>query len=274
VSSCSRVFAIWMESAELEWINALAAAGKLPIFEQLRQQGTISYLEGPTHTASEVAHPMLISGCLPSTSGGWSVQPFDPKTYQLSPTEPFGYEQHPPFYDLDPSIRTLTFDLSETPVFDHLPATQIAGWGAHAPLGPRSSKPSGLVDEIVTRFGDHPTGQGRDQADAHSQESLEKLFRDVMSGLKMREAATIALMKEQPWDLFLTDFSEFHSAGHFLMPPANEHDSLAQWCRERLEAVDATLGRMLDSLPDEVRVVVFSIHGMRSNYEDSANLLL
>lgn len=275
----SRVFAVWLEAAEIDWIEPLCREGLMPNFQRLRAEGTFAPLEGSKHTFAESAHPMLMTGCRPEKTGGWSILPFDPQRYQFGQLEAFSYHRFPPFFALDSKYRTLVFDISETPIFDELPATQIAGWGSHVPLGPRASKPESLVHQIVERFGDHPGGLDRDVADPYSDDSLEQLHQNILAGLQMREAATIALIREQPWDLFFTGFSEVHSSGHWLEVPAgNELGSQSYWkqdyLRELYTKFDASLGRVLSALPLQTQTVLFSIHGMRPNHDDPANNLL
>jgi len=275
----NQVFAIWLEAADLDVIQELMADGQLPTLEKCWNEGTFAELRGSEMIVSETVHPMLLSGCHPETTGAWSVLPYDPQTYQPLPTEPFTYTKFPPFFALPEMFRAVVFDISEAPLFEEIHATQVVAWGAHAPLSPRLSKPAHLSQEIVKRFGDHPTGLGKDHADFQDAESLRELHRKLIQGLQMRESATIALCQELEWDLFLTGIPELHSAGHFLTPVDTSDSPLSveeahRMLTEIYRESDRILGNILESLPDQTVSVIFSVHGMRFNHEDPPNLIL
>jgi len=77
------------------------------------------------------------------------------------------------------------------------------------------------------------------------------------------------LLEESDWDLFITCFSELHRAGHYLCPnpehneqPLDDRDTLIDVYR----AVDQAIGTLLSAhTAQNVRVVVFSLHGMGPN---------
>jgi predicted AlkP superfamily phosphohydrolase/phosphomutase len=81
-------------------------------------------------------------------------------------------------------------------------------------------------------------------------------------------------MEKAHWDLFMTAFSETHSAGHQFWhhtdpaSPAYDPDispEMSGAIRDAYIAVDAALGRILEELPPDVDVFAFSLHGLETH---------
>jgi predicted AlkP superfamily phosphohydrolase/phosphomutase len=87
------------------------------------------------------------------------------------------------------------------------------------------------------------------------------------------------LLAREPWDLFVTVFSETHSAGHHLwhQSEATGHPVRRERAEDALlqvfQAVDRAIHEVVAAAGDDAAVVVFSPQGMESNSMDLPSLV-
>ena len=90
--------------------------------------------------------------------------------------------------------------------------------------------------------------------------------------MRQQTRALALLLERTRWDLFFASYAEPHQAGHLLWhlcdPSHLEHDPDAAedvrgGIREIYKAVDEGIGDLLEGLPAETTVLVFTPHGMR-----------
>jgi predicted AlkP superfamily phosphohydrolase/phosphomutase len=101
---------------------------------------------------------------------------------------------------------------------------------------------------------------------------LAALRRNLLEGARRRGDASLWLLRETDWRLFITVFVEVHRAGHYLWPEQAGDGTLA--CSGDLfdvyRAVDDQVGRILAEIDlDRTTLVVFSLHGMGPNRAQS-----
>jgi len=133
---------------------------------------------------------------------------------------------------------------------DGLNGVQITNWGVHDSWSwPRSSWPSGLIHEVVDRFGEHPVPYC--DAPDPSLADYEVLRAGLIEGVRRKANLLRHHLAQEDWDFFLGVFSESHCAGHqfwHLMDPshprhaASAPPSLHWTIRDVYRAIDAGVG--------------------------------
>lgn len=275
-----RVAAIGIDAAEWKAVQDLVAAGRLPRIEALLAESTVSELEGEPAYRAEAVWTELIAGRPPGSSGYWSIADFDPSTYDVRCVGAF---RGAPFW-AHPDLRTIAFDVPQTHLSADVRGIQVTGWGAHSPQFPTASWPGDLIEEIDRRFGVHRAVLSDSFPGWHNEHYLANLRDALVDGLATKVAITGWLLEQLPdWDLFVTVLGETHTAGHQYLHGVLErhplHDlPLARHAEQHLHdvwaAVDETVGALVDLVGEETTIVLFAVHGMRTNGADTANVLL
>ena len=149
------VAVIGLDSADAELLDRWAAAGYLPHFARLREEGAYASLVGPDLYLSEQAWTLVLTGCEADRTGYWSRWKFDPASYQLRDTGAYDFER-PPFFALGSRRRVAIFDVPQIRLRDDVGGVQVAAWGARSARTSAGSAPSDLLSELVRRHGRHP----------------------------------------------------------------------------------------------------------------------
>lgn len=270
----SPVVALGLDAADPVLLDRYMAAGHLPVLSSLRRRGTYARLSTFDYCRAEASNTTFLTGCAPGTHGYWSPFRFHPD-YRVE-TTPYSFTDFTPFYGLGPDYRVAVFDMPQSKLSPDVNGVQVLGWGAHSPRCPSHSSPPELFDEIVARHGAHPTLRKDDVHSVGDAAAVERLKRDLETGIERRTAACLDLLGRERWDLFLTYFGEIHAGQHYLWHLSHpDHPLFAHFgtpgrdpLLELVQAVDHAIGRLIAALPPDTRVVVFSDHGMESNTTD------
>ena len=143
---------------------------------------------------------------------------------------------------------------------------------------------AGLLTEIDERFGPHPGFDNDYDGAWYVGQFIDHLAEAQLEGARRRVDIVNWLQEREPdWDLLFTVMSEPHSAGHHMWHGIDPSHPLhkaptAEQARRRLievyHAVDAEIGRLIDSLPADTSVAVFAVHGMQPNANDVPSMVL
>ncbi|MDB5697218.1 MAG: hypothetical protein JWN69_22, partial [Alphaproteobacteria bacterium] len=188
-----------------------------------------------------------------------------------------------PFTDtLD--CRTVVFD---APYFNLACAPAVKGlvsWGAHDPGTAAVSRPDGLLDEIVARFGEYPAKPWIYGMVWQSAEQTAAMAEGLVEAIELRGAIAQWLLTERlpDWELGLMVVSEYHSAieacWHGVDPSHPLHDlPSAAPARAAVEGVYEAADRMigeLNALFPDAKLVLFNLHGMGPNDSDAMSMWL
>lgn len=90
---------------------------------------------------------------------------------------------------------------------------QVCDWLTHMPTDPPRSTPAALVGALIDTYGSDPLC-GNADAQVAAGMTVEELHRRLQDRLRIKERAVVELMRERPWDLFATAFSEPHDLAH------------------------------------------------------------
>ncbi|NET31636.1 MAG: nucleotide pyrophosphatase [Cyanothece sp. SIO1E1] len=269
------VIAIGLESADPILVNHWIQKGYLKNLRRLRQQGAYGAINHIEHHANETEWPSFLTGCLPQATGFWRPMQFDPSNYSYgSLIRNYGFQKYPPFYALGQDYRVAVFDMPQTVISPDVHGIQVLAWGAHDPQTPRVSQPPELFSEIEATYGKHPAFKKGFGDNWWDEEYLKSLTKSLKVGISRRTAIYRDLLTRENWDLFLTVFGETHSAGHNLWHLSQSDNAVyhppesGDPLREVFQAIDQTIGEILDVIPEESYVLIFSGVGMGNNYNE------
>jgi len=265
------VLAIGLDAAEPSLVERWMTEGHLPALARLRALGAYGRLQNFQSFVAETPWTTFLTGCRPEQTGFWSQTRFREDSYGIDPVGVYDFEKYPPFYALGDQYRVAVFDLPQTTLSDQVNGLQVLAWGAHSPMTPSLSRPPGLLAEVIRRHGPHPALR-RDFATIWSRRSLAALERALHVGIERRTAICLDLLRQEPWDLFLTAFGETHAAGHYFWHADHADHPLHRpgapaSMRGVYQAVDRAVGALVAARPD-ASVVVFSTHGMETGSMD------
>ncbi|MCC6486339.1 MAG: alkaline phosphatase family protein [Candidatus Hydrogenedentes bacterium] len=280
-----RVLALAIETASPDFIDAGCRDGRFPVLESLRARGTWGTLESVTNISSGSVWPSLYTGCNPAKHGMANFHMHLVKgTYHI---DRYGPDQvkRPPFWEYlgQEGLRSVIVDVPLTrPRSGHAGAL-ISAWGVEGPAWIRESHPPDLLRRVLKEVGPYalPNDDYRRSIRPSTCEQYRELRHLLLAGIRQKTQLLRYLMKNEQWDLFLAVYSESHWAVHVLYqtfdPRHPDHkpelaDEFQSLYRELFEAQDEAIGELLECVPGDVSVLVFSASGFRPNY--SANHLL
>ncbi len=269
------VIAIGLDAAEPQFIEECIEQGLLKNLAALKQSGAYGRLNNYSSYRAETPWTTFLTGCSPSTTGYWGPVKLKEGTYRVDAVGAYDFCDYGPFYDLGKDYKVSVFDIPQAPLAPDANGIQVLGWGAHSPQTPSHSLPATKLQEIIQRHGEHPAF-GHDHANIYSPAQVTRLHGELQEGIRRRSAICRDLLQQDDWNLFLTIFSETHSAGHCLLHLGDpehpvhrrEGDTSTNYLLETYKKIDESIGEILAAAPENASVIVFSAHGMQANNLD------
>lgn len=270
---------IALDAADGRLVQRLAAEGHLPTFARLIASGLTATITTPPAVLEGGIWPTLLTSSSPATHGMISFQAMKPGTYEIENPMYADRLPSPPFWAhmSHAGKRIAVIDAPFARPFDGLNGVQITNWGAHDSwCWRRSSSPSGLINDVIARFGDHPIHHC--DAENRSLKDYADLRAGLIAGAERKATLLRHFLAMEGWDFFLGVFSESHCAGHqfwhFGDPAHPRYDAsvppvLQSAIRDVYSAIDAGLGAILEDLGPDVPVLVMLSHGMGPYYSGS-----
>lgn len=275
------VIAIGLDAADPLLLETWMSQGYLQNLKQLREQGAYGNLTNIEYYKAETPWTTFLTGCLPAKTGYWSPFKLIEGTYKIEELEAYNFQEYKPFYALGEKYRVAAFDIPQSILTERVNGLQVLAWGAHSPQTPSHSLPTQLLNDINHRYGKHPALH-KDHGDWWDKEYLTRLQAALVSGIQRRVSICKDFLKQEPWHLFLTIFSETHSAGHDLWYLSQSDHPLHQYAKKNgsvdpmltvFEAVDRAIGDILTEAPENAYIVVFAAHGSGNNTTDVSSML-
>lgn len=277
------VIAIGLDAADPNLVDAWIEKGYLKTLKSLRQSGAYGRLTGRNYYKAETPWTNFLTACPPEKTGYWGGIKLTEGSYQVQNIQAYDFQEHPPFYALGPDHKVAVFDMPKGTLSPDVNGIQVLAWGAHSPGTPSHSQPQEIFSGLERTYGKHPALH-KDHGDWWDRAYLDRLESTLKKGIEKRTEICAELLQQESWDLFLTVFSEPHSAGHdfwFLSQPdhpLHSHIKHASQGRDPLletfSAVDASLEEILKQAPEDAYVVVFSVHGSGNNTTDVASMFM
>jgi predicted AlkP superfamily phosphohydrolase/phosphomutase len=275
-----RQLVVGLDAMEWSLIERWAEEGKLPTLAALIRDSVRADLRSTSEQLPDTVWAALYTGCNPGKLAKYFYVQYDPESGDLKHLADDVIEATPVWEHLSRAgVRVGVVDMPKFRLATTLNGFQLTNWGAHATKTARASYPPELLGQVEARFGPHPVGDC-DAVDDKPR-ALAKLKGRILEGVHHHGELFRWLMREQEWDVFMAAFSEPHCIGHHFWqwvdpthPNHGEEDThgLADAMEQVYRAVDSELGRMLELLDDDARVILVAGHGMGPIYHASWNL--
>lgn len=286
----AKVVAIGIDAPNQGLLDAWIARGLLPRIGELAGQGVTCRYTHFKRFRNERCWDIFLSGRrMPS---GGSV--FIPGDYGYFNESLQREERYLPFYAHAGKRKVCVFDLPAT-VSPEVNGIQVSGWASELNAHARASRPAELMAELLARYGpdpklvrmnrvlDHQTGEDELSYVLPSLYDLPAVldFKSrLLTTVERRTDVCLDLLARDDWDLFLTVYPESHTANHALWhlgeahPLAPHFPGSGHALLEIFQAMDTAIGRILDSLPADRNVLVYTIDHAAQNSMDVPSMAL
>lgn len=257
---------IGLDGATFDIINPLIASGKLPNISRLINEGSYGVLQSSLPPLSPTAWSSFMTGTNPAKHGILDFFSRQPDSYMAK-------------FNNATSRREKTFwaiagEHNRKVGIINVPATyppdKVNGFMISGMDTPGTAQnyiyPPELEEELKREVGGYKLEEINLRTTGDNSESWLKKLYDT---LENRFVVTKYLMQKHDWDLFVVVFESTDRIQHSCWedekppkPPAgSKKKGNRQLVNEVYEKVDHKLGALLDSLDEEVLVVVLSDHG-------------
>ena len=274
-----RVLAINLDAYEPTLGHELMEAGEMPAFRDLADRSARFELNHGSALRTGLAGEHIATGLSPDDAKRWAAVHFNPQTYEVTQE---GTSSAP--FTKELPIKTIVFD---TPYFDLKSSPKVEGivnWGAHDPGVATMSRPNGLLDEVIEKFGAYPAKQWLYGLSWNSKANTRQAGELLTQAVDTRSKITEWLLTERitDWDLAIISVSEAHSVIEGLWHGIDTNHPLnsaptskiaGEGVRNVYKGIDRLVGRLSSNIED-VTIILFSMHGMGSNRGDIASFLL
>jgi predicted AlkP superfamily phosphohydrolase/phosphomutase len=267
------VVLIALDATEITLLDELCDAGKLPVLAGLRREGRSGILEARPQAFVSMVWPTFASARRVSHHGWYVHKVWNHERMQVEYATPERLPLRPFWEALDPSrFRAAILDVPfASPPPAGFPEFFLTGWQNHDDCG-RGARPAGLWRDIQTRFG-RPALR-REIFGEQSPRTLLRMREEVLASIDQFAAIAGHVLSSMSFDLFVAAFGGAHRGTHYLwdlsqvdVDGMNPRDlALLSGARDEIyQACDLALGRLLERVPAEARLLVFALHGMGPN---------
>ncbi len=279
----SPVLLIGLDSAEIDEVERLIAAGRLPTLAALRARGRWGRLQTQPPNFLSLVWPTFFCSAPLGEHGWYFGKIWNPDRQRLEYVDPSWLPVRPFWTALDPRYRLGIVDLPYlAAVPDRSNTTLLNGWQCHDDFG-RLELPKGLWRQVAARHGTpclSPEVFGPQTTATLLAQRGEVLNANRQMGEICRD-----LLTNDRYDLFLAVFGCVHRGTHYLWDLSQiDAAGLDRDTRALLEggrddcfqSADQALARVLQAASPDTRVMVFALHGMGPNdgwYEMLARML-
>ena len=262
-----RLLLIGLDAADRGFIARHAAT--LPNISRILQDGVVGELEAEALPGA--VWPSFCTGSHPADHGTYHHMQWDPGRMSIRRMTGDWLSSRPFWRDLgERGVRVTAFDVPFVFPGPARNVLEVMNWGTHDNIADYWANDADLGRRIRREFGLSP--MGFEITVDKSRAQLEGYRAGMVAAAAMKARLATWLMREQPWDVFITAFGETHRGGHTLWPYADaaEDDPTPPRALEQVyEAVDRAVGVILLEAGDGADVVLFALHGMGPNSSQS-----
>lgn len=281
MSGPARVACITLDAAEQSLIHQGVSQGLLPNFGKLLKESVSSATRNPEIIYSGTLWPSFNTGLWPGRHDNYFyLQPM-PRSYGLRLFLPEHLSVDSIWNAIAREGHSIALvDVPKAQLARTSRTLQVSFWGEHEVRHPLTCWPPSLEQEVRQIAGKDPVGPC-DLVRQRPQE-LRRLKDGLIERATRRADLALAVLARGPWDLFMLNFSEAHCAGHHLWATRDpKHPQYQAAFRALLgedpllevyQAIDRSLGRIVDALGEDAFLLVLATHGMGPRYDASAAL--
>ncbi len=239
-------------------------AGEMPHVRELMQRGQYGTLRTIDPPITVPAWAVMFSGVDPGTLGIYGFRHRRPRSYWDTYTPTPQMIRAPTLWESMSRAGRRVCVIGIPPGY---PPPRVNGVYVSDFLTPSSARdyvsPPAMVNEVEHAAGGHYTFDVTFRA-----EDRDRIAQELFTMTKQRWAAGRHLWAKEPWDLFALHeigpdrlhhaFWKYFDPSH---PKHEEHPVFTPLATEYYRLLDAEIGKMLDGVPDDVRIMVVSDHG-------------
>ncbi len=269
----ARLVLIGLDAAEGTLIDRYAADGSLPCFARLTREGASFRLSNSLETLPGAIWPEICTGI----SGGKLGQFYHPAQLHHGESRIRPIRED----DVDPNkyfwtqasragCRVAVLDVPQTVEAPSLNGVHLREWGLHDRNFRISSTPRGLLEDLRTRYGDHPV-QDRACDSLAESEGFEQLLNGLLDGSRRKTEVLLDVLNREKWDLFACAYGETHCAGHQLWHLSDENHprydpnaplKLRRALKTVYQRIDTGISRLIEAAGPGAIILVLTSHGM------------
>jgi predicted AlkP superfamily phosphohydrolase/phosphomutase len=253
MSSADKIAVIGLDGVPFSLLKDLFETGVMPHLAEIASTGSFLQMETVLPAVSSVAWASFMTGSNPGEHGIFGFT--DLKSNEISLHLPsFDDIRRPSIWQTMPEKTSIVVNLPFTYPARPLHGVLISGFVA--PLLERAVYPSSLSGWLKSK-------NYRTDVDAvRGRSDRAFLIRDLFETLNIHEEIMISLLRSHEWDLFIGVITGTDRLHHFFFDAYYDQthphhgDFIAYYQR-----VDASVGRLVDTLGRNTKLVVLSDHG-------------
>ena len=281
MSRPAKVACITLDAADQSLLRQWVGQGLLPHFGKLLKESISSATRNPAIIYSGTLWPTFNTGLWPGRHDNYFYLQPKSRSYGLRPFLPEHLSVDSVWNAIEQKgHRVALVDVPKALLARTSKTLQVSFWGEHEVRHPLTCWPRSLEQEVRHVAGKDPVGVC-DLVRQHPQE-LRQLKDGLIERATRRADLALAVLARGPWDLFVLNFSEAHCAGHHLWairdPKHPKHQAAFRALLgedpllEVYQAIDRSLGRIVDALGNDAFLLVLATHGMGPRYDANAAL--
>jgi predicted AlkP superfamily phosphohydrolase/phosphomutase len=250
-----RVAVIGLDGVGAPLVEALTDAGVMPRMAALRRAGTLARMTSTIPTISSVSWSGFMTGANPGRHGIYGFTDVKRDSYAVYFPN-YRHVQAPTIWDVlgAEGRRSIVLNIPNT-----YPAKDINGVlvsGFVAVNIERAVTPASVLPLLKSQ------GYKIDVDYVNANERVDPFFRDLHDTLAARRRAFGYFLREEDWDCFIGVITETDRLHHYFWNAyADRASPLHQRFLDFYAAVDATIGELVDALPDGTPLFVIADHG-------------
>jgi predicted AlkP superfamily phosphohydrolase/phosphomutase len=266
------VLMIALDAAEPRLIERWTDDGSLPTLKRLRDAGAYGRLASSADWLVGSPWPTFYTGTTPGDHGFYHYLAWRAAEMAAVRPSPDHLPLRPFWRALSAAgPRAIAVDIPLTYEPEPFNGIEISNYATHEALVPTVAHPPTILQWAVERAGPPPRAD-----EEYGLQSVDQLLRtrdEQSHGAERVSALAAALMRDEPWDLFLLGIAATHRGGHKLWDetgvagevPAAQRAELTDALRQVYIASDGVIARVLEQAGPDVTTMVFSLHGMGPN---------
>jgi len=277
----AKVACITLDAAEQSLLQQWVLQGLLPRVGKLLKESVSSTTRNPEVIYSGTLWPSFNTGLFPGRHDNYFYLQPVPRSYGLRLFLPEHLSVDSIWNVIEQEgHRIALIDVPKARLARTSRTLQVSFWGEHEVRHPLTCWPPSLKQEVRHVAGTDPVGT----CDLFRQrpQDLRRLKDGLIQRATRRADLALEVLARGPWDLFAINFSEAHCAGHHLWATRDPKHPQHQATFRRLlgedpllevyQAIDRSLGRIVDTLGEDAYLMVLATHGMGPRYDANAVL--
>jgi predicted AlkP superfamily phosphohydrolase/phosphomutase len=260
-----------MDVGDADLVERWAGEGYLPTIASVMRRGWWARTGGPELVSQYGTGLTLSSGISRSDHGYYYFRQLKPGTYDLCSSEPSDASAPPFWWHLrGRDKKVFVVDPPETDPVPGLPGLQLADWAIQHAVHDPTSEPPGLIDEVRSLVGEHMRIPPVPDADFHEDRAI---YDRCHERLEKKARLCRHYLSTDRFDLVSVTFAETEPASHQCWkyrPEARRRGDaptvLGNGIRDIYQATDRAMGSLLEFLPSDANVVIYSLFGMQDEH--------